>query len=59
VAIDTVDAAGLFLHPQQSSLTAEAGGVWLRIGAAAVIDVRRGAEPTSDLVRTIGAPAQP
>jgi hypothetical protein len=55
VAIDTVDATGLFLHPQQPSLTTGPGGVWLRLGAAAAIDVRRGADPASELVRTIGA----
>jgi hypothetical protein len=58
VAIDTVDAAGLFLHPQRTSLTVENGGVWLRIGATAAIEVRRGADPASALVRTIGAPAE-
>ena len=54
VAIDTVDASGLFLHPQPPSLTAESGGVWLRIGSDAVIDIRRGADPSSERVRTIG-----
>ena len=54
VAIDTIDAAGLFLHPQPAALTRNSGGVWLRLGAPAAIDIRRGAEPTSALVRTIG-----
>jgi hypothetical protein len=58
VAIDTVDAAGLFLHPQQASLTVENGGVWLRIGAAAAIDLRRGADAASELVRTVGTPGE-
>jgi hypothetical protein len=58
VAIDTIDATGLFLHPQQTSLTTGPGGVWLRIGAVAAIEVRRGRDPTSELVRTIGGPAQ-
>lgn len=57
VALDTVDASGLFLHPRPSTLTMESGGVWLRIGADAAIDIRRGAEPSSTLVRTIGGPA--
>ena len=57
VAIDTVDAAGLFLHPQPATLTTESGGVWLRIGTEAALDIRRGADPSSALVRTIGAPA--
>jgi hypothetical protein len=58
VAIDTVDAAGLFLHPQQASLTVENGGIWLRIGAAAAIDLRRGADAASELVRTVGTPGE-
>ena len=56
VAMDTIDASGLFLHPQASSLTVEKSGTWLRIGAEAAIDVRRGAEPGSQLVRTVAAP---
>jgi hypothetical protein len=58
VAIDTVDATGLFLHPQQPSLTTGARGVWLQVGASAAIDVRRGADSGSELVRTIGTPAE-
>ena len=57
VAIDTVDASGLFLHPQTPSLTTQGGGVWLRIGSEAMIDIRRGADPSSERVRTIGGPA--
>ena len=56
VAIDTIDASGLFLHPRPSALTTESGGVWLRIGAEAVIEIRRGADPSSERVRTIGGP---
>jgi len=59
VAIDTVDAAGLFLHPHRTALTVENGSVWLRNGAPASIDVRRGADPTSGLVRRIGVAAEP
>lgn len=55
VAIDTIDASGLFLHPRQSALTSGNGGVWLRIGAPAAIDIRRGADPASELVRAIAA----
>jgi hypothetical protein len=55
VAIDTIDASGLFLHPRQSALTTGDGGVWLRIGAPAAIDIRRGADPASELVRAIAA----
>jgi len=55
VAIDTLHAAGLFLHPGTSALTRGAGGVWLRIGAPAELEVRRGAEATSALVRRVHA----
>ncbi|MGQ0713783.1 MAG: M14 family zinc carboxypeptidase [Gemmatimonadaceae bacterium] len=54
VAIDTVDASGLFLHPRDTSLTTEEARVWLRIGAPAVFDLRRSADTASELVRTIG-----
>jgi hypothetical protein len=39
-------------------LTEERGGRWLRIGAPALLTVRRGPESASPLVRTIGE-AQP
>ncbi len=55
VAIDTLDVRGLFLHPAASALVRDAAGAVLRIGAPAVFDVRRGAQPESPLVRTIGA----
>jgi hypothetical protein len=29
--------------------------VWLRIGAPAAIDIRRGADPASELVRAVAA----
>ena len=54
VALDTVDAAGLFLHPLPAALTRSAGSVWLRLGAPAAIEIRRGPDPTSALVRTLG-----
>ena len=54
IGIDTVDADGLFLHPRDTSLTTSGRDMWLRIGAAAVIDVRRRADPGSELVRTVG-----
>jgi hypothetical protein len=53
VAIDTIDASGLFLHPRQSALVPRNGVVWLRIGAPAMIDIRRGADATSELVRAL------
>ena len=54
IAVDTIDASGLFLHPLPAALTRNAGGVWLRLGAPAAIELRRGAEPTSARVRVIG-----
>jgi len=54
MAVDTVDATGLFLHPTPWSLYAGSGGDWFRIGAPAVIAIRRGADSTSALVRVIG-----
>lgn len=59
IAIDTIDARGLFLHPRDTSLTRQAGGVWLQPGAVAVFDLRRAAEPASEVVRTIGAASEP
>jgi hypothetical protein len=59
VAIDTVDARGLFLHPRDTSLTRRDGAAWLLPGAVAVIDLRRAAEPASELVQTIGATGHP
>ena len=59
VAFDTVDAAGLFLHPATGTLTAEGEARWLRLGAPATFALRRGAAPGSPLVRTIGDPVPP
>jgi hypothetical protein len=52
-ALDTLDATGLFLHPAASALTTRAGRSWLRIGANAAFDIRKGPGPTSELVRRI------
>lgn len=51
IAIDTVDASGLFIHPQQSVLTRTPRGPMLRLGAEALLDMRRGPDVTSELVR--------
>jgi hypothetical protein len=57
VAIDTVDARGLFLHPRPEALFSRAGetgpGGWLRIGAPAKLELRRGPDPASELVRAL------
>ncbi|HEX5436950.1 MAG TPA: M14 family zinc carboxypeptidase [Gemmatimonadaceae bacterium] len=57
VAVDTVNAAGLFLIPAASSLYAGNGGSWLRIGEPASFALRRGKDSTSALVMTIGGAA--
>jgi hypothetical protein len=57
VAIDTVDASGLFIHPRGSSVARGAGGARLVLGAPASLDIRRGPEPSSALVKHIGRSA--
>ena len=54
VALDTVNAAGLFIHPAPATITAGNGGSWLRIGSRAVLDLRQGPDTSSTLVRRIG-----
>jgi hypothetical protein len=54
IAVDTLQAQGLFIHPEPGSLTRNDAGVWLRVGTRARFDVRRGMEPGSALVRRIG-----
>ena len=54
VAMDTIDATGLFLHPAAEAVNSRDRGTWLRVGAPAVFDLRRGTGPTSELVRRIG-----
>lgn len=54
IAIDTLDATGLFLHPTKAALTRRSGGVWLQLGAPTAIDVRRGEGRNSELVRRLG-----
>ena len=55
VAVDTVDAAGLFLHPRGAALFAREGsaGNWLRVGAPAQLELRRGRDPGSELVAVL------
>ena len=52
-ALDTLDATGLFLHPAASAITTRGGRSWLRVGANAAFDIRKGPELTSPLVRRI------
>lgn len=56
VALDTIDAPGLFLHPAESMLTQRGGMRWLRLGAPAALTIRRGPDAASEIVRTIGEP---
>ncbi len=57
-AIDTIDASGLFLHPAAATLVNRGRASWLTIGSRANIDVRRGADAASVLVRQIGDTAR-
>jgi hypothetical protein len=50
---DTLDATGLFLHPAASAITTRSGRAWLRIGANATFDIRKGPAASSQLVRRI------
>lgn len=54
VAMDTIDATGLFLHVAPSAMTDRAGAAWLRINSPAMFTLRRGADARSEVVRTIG-----
>ncbi|MGQ0702333.1 MAG: M14 family metallopeptidase [Gemmatimonadales bacterium] len=54
IALDTLDARGLFLHPGKEALRVEGGQRWLALGAPARFDLRRGPERKSQLVRTLG-----
>lgn len=53
VAIDTVDAAGLFLHPRNEALVREGARALLPIGARAVFDLREGPQVTSRIRQRI------
>jgi len=53
VAIDTVEAAGEFLHPRPEALAREGSRVWLPIGSRAALDLREGPQVTSRLRQRI------
>ncbi|MBA2291227.1 MAG: peptidase M14 [Gemmatimonadales bacterium] len=57
-AIDTIDVAGLFLHQARQALVNRGTASWLTIGSSAALDVRRGPDPGSALVRQIGDSAR-
>ena len=52
-ALDTLDASGLFLHPEPGMLTTQNGATWMRIGTPVNLTIRRGAEASSEIVRRI------
>jgi hypothetical protein len=54
IALDTLDVTGMYLHPAASMLTDQNGMRWIRFDTAAVIAVRRGRDPSSEMVRMIG-----
>lgn len=54
VAIDTIDARGLFIHLATEGVQAGAT-TRLRVGSPAEFDIRRGPSVTSELVRRLGA----
>ena len=58
IAIDTVNAAGLFLHPGSAALQSTPAGPMLRLGAVAEFELRRGPSVSSELVRRIGGGSQ-
>jgi hypothetical protein len=53
VALDTVDATGLFLHPAAEMITVQDGRRWLRIGNPATFTLRRGEDPASEVVESL------
>ena len=54
VALDTIDATGLFLHPAAAMLTEQNGQRWLRLNTLVQLAIRRGPEASSPLVRDVG-----
>jgi hypothetical protein len=54
IALDTVDASGMFIHPSESMLTSRgANRRWIRFDTTAVLSIRKSASVTGELVRTI------
>jgi hypothetical protein len=54
VALDTLDASGLFIHPAPAMLVARGDSLWVRLRAPIAFTVRRGASPGSEVVRAFG-----
>jgi hypothetical protein len=53
VAVDTLDATGLFLHARPEALTATGVRGYLTVGARAAFDIREKADPQSALKRRL------
>jgi hypothetical protein len=53
VALDTINASGMYLHPKASMLTEQKGQRWLRLSAVVDLAIRRGPEANSALVREV------
>lgn len=53
IAVDTLDATGLFLHARPEALTATGVRGYLTVGARAAFDVREKADPQSALKRRL------
>ncbi len=53
VAIDTIEAAGAFLHPRPEALAREGSRSWLAIGARAAFELRDGPQVTSRMRQRI------
>ena len=53
IALDTVDASGLFIHPAEAMLTLKGSAKWVRFDTTAVFAIRKTADNNSELVRRI------
>src|SRR5690606_7721646 len=58
IAIDALDASGLYLHPRPRALEQRGDAAWLKPGAPAAFDLRRGPAPASELVQALGGDAK-
>lgn len=53
IGLDTLDATGLFIHPKAEILTLKDGKNWLKVGSKALLEIRKGAETSSALVKQL------
>jgi hypothetical protein len=53
IAVDTIDATGSFIHARPEALTSNGPRGYLTVGARAALDIRAGADTTSQLKRRI------